>query len=621
MLRNRTALSLIYAIPVALFMTDDYSRVINGLDSLVIANQPIQALTIPLCWILIYYAYSYIKFDSLSLIFAGIFSVFINFGLNMHTHNMLLPGTYSKTGLAVLLIRFVGLFIASNLALNFINDNLKLKSSHGRLPTKRMLWIVLAVTVVTRVFVFWVYYPGPATPDLVYQIFQTIGFRPLTNAHPWYVTLAVGWIVKIGQFMFGSIRAGYTLFVLVVMTMNIVIVYLLQRYIVTQDIPKYFKLLAVFHYNFSPVILVYGLIGWKDNLLGLFTPVLVFFSYRMVYEGRSFFTVKKTALYVSSLLVFTAAKLTSLVSLLLFIPLLAWLTRGKARQLALVWTIIPVAIFLSFNVAILNAAGIPGGKKYDKMSLPLQQIGRTLSHNLGSIPREELRILSEVLPVDQVAREYSEWVSDPVKESFDYDRYVQNRRRYIQAWVELGTGYPIPYAEALFSGSYKYYIPTYRDNLPQGSYLSNIRLDWFSGHDTHPYPEDEARRLDRVEGFETGVKLYCSTPLLSLTQTIGFYTWICGIGLFVALRQRKHAIYPAYGILAGVLIGGILSPINGEMRYAWGLIMSAPIVLLFSLYSFPVRTGVNSGRTSLPSSSRIDEAGTSPQPGPSSEYE
>lgn len=161
--------------------------------------------------------------------------------------------------------------------------------------------------------------------------------------------------------------------------------------------------------------------------------------------------------------------------------------------------------------------------------------------------------------------------------------------------------HPITYLEAFFSNSYKYLLPINRNFLSNSTYLH-----WIScKNEIYEYIEYQLKRkIDKIEldNYEYNFKnLDNSTrkinfakklleylfeiPILGLFLNIGFYSIMYFVGAFIIFKRKEYSKIILYLTIFGLYLCCVFSPVNGEMRYAYGMIYSFPIVLYLTLES------------------------------------
>jgi hypothetical protein len=143
--------------------------------------------------------------------------------------------------------------------------------------------------------------------------------------------------------------------------------------------------------------------------------------------------------------------------------------------------------------------------------------------------------------------------------------------------------YPATYLEAAFGQSYGYYAFTPKHPYWAGNWNSGMTIfDWvgsnafdndnFSFH----YGGDwnEARQV-----LDKWADVWDNLPILSLTDTIAFYTWfIVLIGYILGKNKCWYGLIPIVAELLMILTC-IASPVNDCFRYYAPVAASAPALL------------------------------------------
>ena len=84
----------------------------------------------------------------------------------------------------------------------------------------------------------------------------------------------------------------------------------------------------------------------------------------------------------------------------------------------------------------------------EMLSVPIQQIARTVKDNYEAIDEETIEKINKYFMVENVWEDYNPILSDPVKYNFNNEYFSENKSEFISIWLKLFVKYPKDYIEA-----------------------------------------------------------------------------------------------------------------------------------------------------------------------------
>ena len=254
---------------------------------------------------------------------------------------------------------------------------------------------------------------------------------------------------------------------------------------------------------------------------------------------------------------------------------LFWLcNRERTKRYAIAFLCVLVLVF-GYKHLLYDALGVTKGRTAEMLSVPLQQIARTMKLNEAELDSTEAQVLREVFPnIEELGGLYKSHISDPVKypEVFNSEVFDQNPGRYARAWLGLGLRNIRYYIDAMFLQCYGYFYPSLDvGGTVELSILEDIGIERF-----------ERSELMRSR-ISNSYFYYSSSHSGSILYSIGFAAWVIvfGVGVFFATGRAKLAA-PCF-LLLGKWLTILLSPVFCEFRYVYCLVICAPVVLVMAL--------------------------------------
>jgi hypothetical protein len=258
-----------------------------------------------------------------------------------------------------------------------------------------------------------------------------------------------------------------------------------------------------------------------------------------------------------------------------------------------VWCVLAATAIIAykgFNFVIVKGVmqrEVYGG--YDSsegLSVPLQQIARTVYYNDDKISDEEKEILNKSwgYGYDGIAENYNPYLSDPIKYPF-----VVGMEGFWKVYFSLLKKAPLTYVEATIANSFGYYsviptLPTTVHDAPTNGtpgdrnlYYINRDADASIGVVDIAYNDSTAEQRTKLTNYVMGIR---NIPVLSLIYSLGFYTWVYLFFLYWELKNKKKfreiIIYIPTGLIILVCIA---APVNDCLRYFGSVIEAMPIIM------------------------------------------
>lgn len=451
---------------------------------------------------------------------------------------------------------------------------LPLRTDAGeRKHPKWVFWGAFAAVALIDLGFLLARYPGILTRDSITTVSQVM-YGSYDNTMPYYHTRLVGLFVRLGLALTGDINVGIALFHgfqigLLATAFACVIATLYQIGVPGWALGLVFSVYALLPYN-----MVYSVTLWKDVPFGASALLLAAAFYRLVKNvgrARKWDYAAFTLGAVGMALMRTNGWAALLVAA---VPLIIVL-RNKKRRLVRVLLTVLVLSWVMIS-PVLKALNVPGTDPVEAFAVPMQQVALVVAND-RELTQEQQALLGEIFLMDKLGEAYDPQTVDPVKyETFRYDQvdYIrQNAPRYLKLYASIGLRYPGDYLKAwidetrgYWNGGYAYWIYT----LQTEENILGI---------TQPAGTNLLARL-----YGAWFRFAEKPTALQALYSIGLQAWIliaCCVLCVLQGRKQWLIAVPALVLTLGLWLG---TPVYAEFRYAYPMMLCAPLVLMTTLF-------------------------------------
>ncbi len=422
------------------------------------------------------------------------------------------------------------------------------------------------------------YYPGNFSQDSFRQLSYVIGGYPLDAGHPLIHTAYLGLFGKLGMAM-GSLNHGMALYSLSQMLLlSAAFAYTLGR-LCRLGVKPSLRVALLLFFALFPVNAAYSVTGWKDILFGALGLLLTVMVFEAVHDPKGYLASKRNiVMTIVVMVLFALYRNNGFHALLIFLPFFFFAFRKQLRATLTIVGSVAAALVL-YNVLVFSVFKVPPSPPYHALSIPLQQIARTVRDHRDTMTQQQLDTINELLPVDEIGDLYKPGLSDPIKWVMNVEAYEQNKLRYLKLWAELGVRYPGTYIESFMCLNYGYWYPSTSRWVISARVLED-RIEF-------PYAEYPLARHSLWPAAETflarfGAVKLASLPPLSLLYGTGIQFWVLLFSMAVIWVKRRRCWLPFVPSLA-LWLTTIASPVCAEYRYIYMLVLTAPVCLIMAL--------------------------------------
>ncbi|MBD5484755.1 MAG: hypothetical protein HDR18_04415 [Lachnospiraceae bacterium] len=427
------------------------------------------------------------------------------------------------------------------------------------------------------------YYPTWLNNDAVWQIEQALGWAAASNHHPYFHTLILKGLFMIGYRFSGSYTGGaafYTFIQVLIMAM-VFAFFLYQLY--KRGTRMLWLVLAVSFYAFLPINGLLTICMGKDEF---FTAVLLLFMWMTVEYDLDAEEAGDEARAVGYIVIgFLLCVLRSNgifiyagTAVILLIVKIVQKRHFPRRTFLCVAAVL--LCYLIYHGPVLKALQVEPPDTIEGLTMPTQHILCAYLKG-GELTEEEVAMIDEVVPVEEVGDYYNPWLFDIVKNFIrsDGDQQViaDHKWEYFKLWFRVGLRNPLQYVVAQVRQTAGYWAYDVKD---------------------YEYVYGEYYMVDNPFGITTQRKLFTYKAELGMHDflmgfqdlynkvwSLGLSTWLMVFTMAYTLYQRRSImIYVPFIMLLITLM--LATPVYNEFRYAYGLFAAFPV--LFS-YSFGAR--------------------------------
>lgn len=457
-------------------------------------------------------------------------------------------------------------------------------------------FIVFFILLACWIPVWLAFYPGTFVYDSGTQFYTYLDWVHNTH-HPLLHTLLMGFCIMLGidNTADGSATVGLAIYSIVQMVLMAGMVAYACHWLRRRGAALWARVAVTLLFALFPFYGIWSFSAQKDILFGALAMV---FALQLADVWQGGMPVLKRPLrivgFVLSAVLMMLFRNNGVYALALLIPFAVVWAKG-VRIRAAILLVGCVAAYVLANGALIWATEATSPGKIEMLSIPLQQIARTLRDNPAAISDDTEGLIATIYETESgealnPGDVYVPAVADPVKWTASYDAVDENLGDLLKLWLTMGIHNPKPYIEAFLEQNLPYYLPgapmIYRFDL------GVVQIDL--------YPIEEHSYLPAlrsvIEGYDSSLSLF-GLPGVRLLSDTAFYVWVCIAALGYALYQRQRHWMAALGFLLAIWATCLIGPV-AIIRYMLGFFYAMPVLLAGMLR--PEGVGSASTASALP---------------------
>ena len=431
------------------------------------------------------------------------------------------------------------------------------------------------------------YYPGNLSPDSMNQIRQCL-MGQFTNHHPVFHTFLINACIKMGMVLNGNIEAGVVLYLLFqILVMGSIFSYTVLT-LYQMKLRRYLMIAVLVYYAAFPLHVMYSFTMWKDVLFG--GSVLLF----TVAYGRILFGIGRKHWNFMCLVIggigMCLLRSNGWAAFLLTVLAYGVLSikdriqrcgsenaNHSDRNGVLICLLGILALSSLMKFPLLDALHIPGPNIYESLSIPAQQVARTI-RDCDDLTEKQEALLEKIVDVEAVPETYKNYISDSIKgllRKTDDGSYLKKHRwDYLKLYLEVGAAHPKKYLEAWIDQTKGYW---------NGGYAYWRWSDTIVSNDFGLERKVGSKAVRKL--FRDYMWLFENVPLFQPLVGIGLHVWlVCLVGFINLVRRERGKLFLTIPVLAVVVTLLIAAPVYAECRYAYAVFCVIPFLGAAAFY-------------------------------------
>ena len=226
---------------------------------------------------------------------------------------------------------------------------------------------------------------------------------------------------------------------------------------------------------------------------------------------------------------------------------------------------IPIILYLVISGPVFNKMKIEQTESAEFLTVPIQQMARLEKYRSAELTENEKELIHKYIQTDEISKRYNPTIVDMVKEKFANQTFKENKVEFIKLFLHFTLKFPDETITAFVCNSFGYYYPE----------VETYAL----GSDTYETPlnEQQFMKVKKSPMYEKDI------PIISLIANLGAYFWILVGIFFINIYYKNYKLLIAFVPYIVVFLTAIASPVSGELRYVYPMLLSLPILTIFTL--------------------------------------
>ncbi|MCH5342692.1 MAG: hypothetical protein J1E64_01545 [Acetatifactor sp.] len=441
-----------------------------------------------------------------------------------------------------------------------------------------LLWFLVSVLM----FACWIPcflagYPGFYNYDAFSQVPQALYEEVQYYAHhPLIHTLVMGKIIAFGYHHGVDLNDGIALHSITQMAFCALVFSYILCYLRKRTGRLWFCIVAFCYYAFFPLIPMFAMSTTKDTIFSALLLLTVILLHEMCMDMTAFFASKWNVMkFVVISLLMCLFRKNGIYAVVCAVPFIIFLYRKYWRQILLLFGAITI-LSVASNRGLMWILHADAGSAEEMFSVPMQQIARVYNdYGEEAFEEEELEMIYEGISEDDLLN-YDPFLSDHIKNYFDFNVILDNKMDYLLLWVKKGMQYPGGYWKAFLENTYQAWYPgtsIYNEPYADQTFYFDMGM-WPGGYRDTKMPG----LLNFYEKISTEI-YYQKFPILRLFFSIGAMFWVTLFVFGFAVYQKNRPMAAAMLLVLTYCLTVLMGPISLVRYY----------LVLF--YGFPVSIG------------------------------
>ena len=529
------------------------------------------------------------KLGIISVVLGFVFSIFMVCGSNI----IMLNATYLKevkTWLEILFIMplFMAMVAFAILYLPRLNksfaENPFEKCAFAQVGLKKYFLICWGL-----IFIAWIpgliaSYPGIYAYDCVFQI-QMYQNETINLHHPLIHTYLLAFcVLTLGEW-FGNIQIGFLIYCIVQMIILAAAFALICKYMAEKKVAFLIRLVTLIIFMFLPVNAIMSFSGTKDVLYAAFFTIFIYLLFQMAQNPHKVLYEKSFLIkfILVSLLNTAFRNQGKYVFIFGMVFTIVLLYKHWKRLVPL--TIACLVVFAIYSGPITQLAR---GQSYktrevrEMMSVPCMQLSRAMNYAQDQISEEEKQLIAQYIP-DYAIYPWSEAISDPMKNTFNSERFLENPMEFIKLWVSVGLKTPMVYIDAFARQTIGLWYPdmNYRDSQAYHPYWEYVSTEQDENGEWLIVERSTPNAMKWLSDFYYDItynNTYQNIPMVSMLFSSGILIWCLLIYFAICVYYKNYTFIVPGVFVLGLWLTLLLGPVV-LYRYVFPIAMVVPLLL------------------------------------------
>ena len=443
------------------------------------------------------------------------------------------------------------------------------------------------------------YYPGICSYDITIQMGQIAGGSYNTH-HPLAHTLLFGAFWNLGKLL-GNVNIGVGLYSLLQMAVLAVAFATVSSLFAKWDANRLTLILLTVYEAFLPVNWYLGITATKDVLFSVFVLLSFFFLYAILRQENG----KDTKWHISFILVnigvilFRNNGLYALAVLWVVLGMMVFFTRKqkiKVYKKLLLDTTLALCVGFLLVTALAKVTNAQEGDKREMLSMPIQQLARTMIYHGGvDVLPEDDNTIDEVdkalirdLFMEDGYQYYRVDISDPVKKRTNTSVVRYRPVEFAKTYLSLLVAYPGDYINATLGTNAGFLYPGDKTHAVinvngRDVGLGYIQTRWVDAELNPNGIVKDSKWSGLRNALETFAdqNTYLKVPVLCYLIAPGAYLWcylLLATWLFI---HKKYKEMLPLAFVLGYFLTLFLGP-TVQLRYLYPLMIALPYLLVYA---------------------------------------
>lgn len=419
---------------------------------------------------------------------------------------------------------------------------------------------------------FLTFFPGWFSADSLVQFESFYNQEPYAH-HPLVHTALLGWCMVTGIDLHpdGYATYGVALYTVVQMVLLAACVAYACWWMKRRRVPVWARLTVTLFFALWPFYALWPICAQKDVL---FAALVLLFCLQMVDLWQLGMRPVRMVFFVIIAVLMMLFRNNGVYALALLLPLAVWWGKGRRiRTGALLAGC--MALYLTINTVMINVMEATEGSKVEILSIPLQQMARTLRDDPEAIELDNEGVLDTLYHGRNPGELYHVLIADPVKWEVDYELLDENIPSLLKLWARMGTSHMKTYIEAFMTQNLPYILP-YAEML----YCFDMTVKqptFFFIEERCLLPELYKPYMKYIETLNV-----LEIPGTRLLSDTAFFVWLTIAGLVYAMYRRERGQMMAFAFLLTIWITCLLGPV-ALFRYMLGMFYTTPVLYAYLL--------------------------------------